>query len=98
MPIDQRKCRDYIRRTFNVHQVNKETDCLVPGHGWRHNQLFFPSTQTTTPTLTRKVQQFHFVVWPDFGVPSDAGSMVTFVRAVRSEVLEEHGPMVVHCR
>lgn len=69
--------------------------------------LPFPSPSLPPPSLIspsppqapepRTVIQFHFAVWPDFGVPEDASSMLKFVRRVRSHVQSDHGPMVVHC-
>ena len=59
--------------------------------------LFFPP-QATQVGDSRKVVQYHFTAWPDFGVPSEVGSMVKFVCEIRSQVEDDHGPMVIHCR
>ncbi|KAJ8319954.1 hypothetical protein KUTeg_001541 [Tegillarca granosa] len=47
----------------------------------------------------RKVFQFHFLTWPDYGVPSDPGSVLNFLNVVNSkqECIPDAGPIVVHC-
>ena len=45
----------------------------------------------------RSITQFHFTVWPDFGVPQEASAMLKFVRHVRRYVTPTQGPMLVHC-
>ena len=42
--------------------------------------------------------QYHFISWPDYGVPSSAGPLLMFVDEVRSDYNLFEGPMVVHCR
>lgn len=48
---------------------------------------------------SRDIFQFHYITWPDFGVPSSPTAFLEFLRRVRSEgVLETSvGPAVVHC-
>lgn len=48
---------------------------------------------------TRKVFQYHFMTWPDYGVPGDPGSVLDFLNIVNSkqESIEGAGPIVVHC-
>ena len=46
----------------------------------------------------REVTQFHFTSWPDHGVPDSTSSMLEFVRRIRSTVLPEDGPIIIHCR
>ena len=46
----------------------------------------------------RKVVQYHFTAWPDFGVPDEVDSMLKFVSKIRSQAEDDHGPMVIHCR
>lgn len=44
----------------------------------------------------RIVKHFHFVAWPDHGVPSELESLDRFVEDLQTE--EENGkPVVVHC-
>nr|XP_023013201.1 tyrosine-protein phosphatase non-receptor type 61F isoform X1 [Leptinotarsa decemlineata]XP_023013203.1 tyrosine-protein phosphatase non-receptor type 61F isoform X1 [Leptinotarsa decemlineata] len=47
----------------------------------------------------RDILQFHYITWPDFGVPTSPTAFLEFLRKVRdAEVLESTvGPAVVHC-
>ncbi len=47
----------------------------------------------------KAVTQWHYLTWPDFGVPRSPGSFLNFLMAVRrSGGLESDvGPPVVHC-
>ena len=46
----------------------------------------------------REVRQFHFLVWPDHGVPQYATALLSFRKRVVRYHSEKRGPMVVHCR
>ena len=48
---------------------------------------------------SRNVLHFHYIRWPDFGVPQTPNVFLEFLMAVRSAgVLEaDVGPAVVHC-
>ena len=45
------------------------------------------------------ILQFHFIVWPDNGVPNPLDSLVRFVRQVRHEMnrFPQAGPTIIHC-
>ncbi|XP_074611760.1 receptor-type tyrosine-protein phosphatase S-like isoform X5 [Acropora palmata] len=45
----------------------------------------------------RQVQQFHFLVWPDKGVPRHATAVLALRRKVRMNHYNNKSPMVVHC-
>ncbi|XP_021957927.1 tyrosine-protein phosphatase corkscrew isoform X2 [Folsomia candida] len=47
----------------------------------------------------RVIYQFHFIAWPDHGVPDDPGCVLNFLSEVnfRQESLDGAGPIVVHC-
>ncbi|XP_015753443.1 PREDICTED: receptor-type tyrosine-protein phosphatase mu-like [Acropora digitifera] len=45
----------------------------------------------------RQVQQFHFLVWPDKGVPRHATAVLALRRKVRMNHNDNKSPMVVHC-
>ena len=46
---------------------------------------------------TRTVRQFHYLEWPDHGVPKTAESFRQFMDAVTATDADLTGPMVVHC-
>ncbi|KAI0217927.1 Tyrosine-protein phosphatase non-receptor type 11 [Lamellibrachia satsuma] len=52
-----------------------------------------------TQELSRKVYQFHFKSWPDHGVPSDPGCVLSFLQDIgdKQESIPDAGPVVVHC-
>ena len=65
-----------------------------------------PHPSSPTPPLqygnedsTRHVQQFHFLAWPDHGVPDYPTDILTFHQCVRNyhSRCTAAGPMVVHC-
>ncbi|XP_052105247.1 receptor-type tyrosine-protein phosphatase epsilon-like [Mytilus californianus] len=59
-------------------------------------RLIMISNNTDTKQKERKVHQFHFIQWPDHGVP-DSIKLVHFYRKVKSEHCDQNGPMDVHC-
>ena len=45
----------------------------------------------------REVQQFHFTVWPDHGVPKYSTTLLSFQKKIdKFHDHKKHGPMVVH--
>ena len=48
----------------------------------------------------RRVVQYHFTSWPDYGVPEYAGPILTFLKHIKANhtSLREKGPLLVHCR
>ncbi|XP_030114100.4 receptor-type tyrosine-protein phosphatase mu [Taeniopygia guttata] len=48
--------------------------------------------------LPRAVEQFHYLLWPDHGVPRNPSQLLCLVEVVNKRVLEAHaGPVLVHC-
>ncbi|XP_076472570.1 tyrosine-protein phosphatase non-receptor type 11-like [Babylonia areolata] len=47
----------------------------------------------------RKIFQFYFHTWPDYGVPSDPGSVLHVLHMVNTqqEDVPDAGPIIVHC-
>ena len=60
------------------------------------NLFFYDHLQTNE---VREVYHFHYITWPDFGVPSSPVSFLMFLEAVREKgVLGQNvGPAVIHC-
>ena len=44
------------------------------------------------------VRHFHFLRWPDFGVPNSPDALLSFIRKVNDNTPPDGGPVVVHCR
>nr|CAB3265280.1 tyrosine-protein phosphatase non-receptor type 2-like [Phallusia mammillata] len=47
----------------------------------------------------RIIYQFHYIAWPDFGVPESPNAFLEFLTCVRSKKVLENdvGPPVIHC-
>ncbi|XP_038079237.1 uncharacterized protein LOC119746392 [Patiria miniata] len=45
----------------------------------------------------RALRQYQFTAWPVHGVPKKSDQMLNFIRTVRAHLLENSGPLVVHC-
>ena len=43
------------------------------------------------------ISHYHFLGWPDHGVPQFATSLIGFIRRVRSRYNKSGPPMLVHC-
>ena len=54
--------------------------------------------QSSAQMPVREVKQFHFLKWPDHGVPNYATALLHFRKRVHNYHPEKRGPMVVHCR
>ena len=54
--------------------------------------------QSRVPMPVREVRQFHFLVWPDHGVPQYATNLLSFRKRILKYHPEKRGPMTVHCR
>lgn len=62
----------------------------------------FANFNVRTFTLTKnnvekRVTQFHFIGWPDHGVPTDSIPFLEFIMKVKSNIHSGNGPIVVHC-
>ena len=48
--------------------------------------------------MGRRVKQYHFIAWPDHGVPRKYDDFLKFMEQVMDNVNPSDGPTVVHCR
>ena len=55
----------------------------------------FQTSKPDTPPLN--VTHYHFLGWPDHGVPKFATSLIAFIRRVRKSHKKDGPPMLVHC-
>ena len=46
----------------------------------------------------REIKQFHYIGWPDMGVPEYATPVLAFIDVVNRSNPGDVGPIVVHCR
>lgn len=63
-----------------------------------HNLSVFRLTELNSGD-SHSILHFHYITWPDFGVPQSPEAFYKFLNVVRaSGVLEPNvGPAVVHC-
>ena len=59
-------------------------------------RTFYISMQGST--VGRRVKQYHFVSWPDHGVPATSSDLLEFMEQVRGNFNAADGPTIVHCR
>nr|CAG4651608.1 EOG090X01LO [Triops cancriformis] len=78
---------------YHVYEVH-----LVSEHIWCDDYLvrsfYLKNVQTGE---TRTVTQFHFLSWPDKGVPSSIKALLEFRRKVNKSYRGRSCPIVVHC-
>ncbi|GAB1602220.1 tyrosine-protein phosphatase non-receptor type 11-like [Argonauta hians] len=60
---------------------------------------FEVSRKTNKVESPRRIFHYHFMIWPDYGVPSDPGTVLNFLQMVneQQESIPDSGPFVVHC-
>jgi netrin-G3 ligand len=60
---------------------------------------FYPSFQNEEPDVPPlQVIQFHYLAWPDHGVPKNAISMINFIKRVRrAHAYDRQDLLLVHC-
>ncbi|XP_072016801.1 receptor-type tyrosine-protein phosphatase delta-like [Amphiura filiformis] len=46
---------------------------------------------------SREITQFHFLFWPDMGVPSYAAPLLRFIKVAKNFNPPKAGPTIVHC-
>ncbi|XP_071942836.1 receptor-type tyrosine-protein phosphatase eta-like [Antedon mediterranea] len=46
---------------------------------------------------TRKIKHFHFLDWPDHGVPATGSPLIRFIQMVRLHIPDDNTPTLVHC-
>ncbi len=62
------------------------------------NELFRVIYQVNNDEV-KQVRQFHFMSWPDFGVPRHATPLLHFLRRVRNaHSYDNPKPLLIHCR
>ncbi|XP_033629201.1 tyrosine-protein phosphatase 10D-like isoform X2 [Asterias rubens] len=46
---------------------------------------------------TKQVRQFHYLAWPDHGVPDSSSTLKNFIHTVREQIPSNGTPTIVHC-
>ncbi|CAD5110669.1 DgyrCDS46 [Dimorphilus gyrociliatus] len=78
---------------YNTYEVH-----LVSEHMWSDDYVvrsfYLKNIQTNE---TRTVSQFHYLTWPELGVPHSVKSILDFRRKVNKSYKARSCPIVVHC-
>eukprot|EP00918_Siedleckia_nematoides_P051292 GHVU01112242.1.p1 GENE.GHVU01112242.1~~GHVU01112242.1.p1 ORF type:complete len:571 (+),score=52.83 GHVU01112242.1:3-1715(+) len=78
---------------YHIYEVH-----LVSEHIWCDDYLvrsfYLKNLQTSE---TRTVTQFHFLTWPDLGIPAQTKALLDFRRKVNKSYRGRSSPIVVHC-
>ncbi|XP_022215522.1 tyrosine-protein phosphatase non-receptor type 61F isoform X2 [Drosophila obscura] len=100
----QIKCHQYWPNQFGPEKALKLKDELLTVELVRCEEYqnfvrrWFKLTDLETQK-SREVMQFHYVTWPDFGIPSSPDAFLKFLQQVRDSgcLSNDVGPAVVHC-
>ncbi|XP_019879086.1 tyrosine-protein phosphatase non-receptor type 61F isoform X2 [Aethina tumida] len=99
----QEKCYQYWPQIGPDHLLTLADVGLTVEYVKQHDHSYYLTREfrlTDTETgESRDIVQFHYITWPDFGVPGSPTAFLEFLRRVRSaNVLEPTvGPAIVHC-
>ncbi|RDD42223.1 Receptor-type tyrosine-protein phosphatase delta [Trichoplax sp. H2] len=52
---------------------------------------------TNGESMSREIRHFHFLAWPDHGVPERLKPFILFLKRVKALSEKDEGPMIVHC-
>lgn len=78
---------------YHIYEVH-----LISEHAWCDDYVvrsfFLKNLQTNE---TRTISQFHFLTWPNLGVPSSTKTLLDFRRKVNKSYRGRSCPIVVHC-
>ncbi|XP_053706117.1 tyrosine-protein phosphatase non-receptor type 1-like isoform X2 [Synchiropus splendidus] len=96
------KCAQYWPRSLQEDLLFDDVNfkvCLVSEEGDADFSVRLLELHNLTTGTFREILHFHYLTWPDFGVPDSPTSFLNFLFKVReSGCLEKrHGPVVVHC-
>lgn len=64
----------------------------------RHTEFVMRTINAEKDGESRTILQFHYVSWPDHGIPSSTRPMLDMIALVREYQPGHDPPIVVHCR
>jgi receptor-type tyrosine-protein phosphatase F len=75
-----------------------DTEMIVTlSHEEQYPEFLIRTLQIQNGGVTRVVHHFHFVTWPDHGVPESTAGTIALLRKAKSTRGASTAPMVVHC-
>jgi len=96
------KCHQYwpvnAGDSYELESVGLQLTHIESSPGQHYTVRTFKLTNTETGE-SREIFHFHYINWPDFGVPQCPDSFLEYLQAVRDSgsLDDEVGPAVVHC-
>ncbi|XP_061677448.1 receptor-type tyrosine-protein phosphatase eta-like isoform X2 [Syngnathoides biaculeatus] len=91
------KCEQYWHSsTKHFEYIRVTTTSEIPLDDWTIRDFEIKNVKTAE---TRSVRQFHFIAWPDHGVPETTELLISFRHLVREHMdqYSTNSPTVVHC-
>ncbi|CAH1784459.1 unnamed protein product [Owenia fusiformis] len=62
-----------------------------------YKEFTIRTLRATKKGETRVIKQYHYIKWPDHGVPDSALPILDMIAMVREDQSQEEPPLVVHC-
>jgi len=90
-PLDIGDTMTYVEEGYEISLVSETVNTNFAVRTLKLSQL--------KSSESRTIFHFHYIAWPDFGVPESPNAFLEFLTCVRSyKVLEEDvGPPIIHC-
>ena len=97
---DEQTLADYTTRSLLVQVCEWVFDSFTAGTSSYTNTVHYTVYTQLKGSSEHglKVTQFHFIAWPDHGVPDYATPILAFHRKIKKHHRPSKGPMLVHCR
>ncbi|XP_042571862.1 receptor-type tyrosine-protein phosphatase eta-like, partial [Cyprinus carpio] len=94
--LGQVKCEKYWpSNTKHYHNISVTTTSEIELESWTIREFRIKNVKTAE---SRYIRQFHFMAWPDHGVPQTTDILIDFRHLVRGNMEQYscHSPTVVH--
>ena len=97
--LEKKVLADYTVRKLVVKMVKTNIVLLVDWYYVIGPNFQADDNDTEAMDVCLEVEQFHYTVWPDHGVPKYATSMLLFHKCVFEHHKRKLGsPLLIHCR
>jgi len=91
------KCEQYWPKTLNE-TIQFGQVSVTMTNEQDYTSYFVRHFTAKVKSETRHLTQFHFVAWPDFGVPAHPQLLVDYIKVVRQCIGQQiEPPTIVHC-
>ncbi|EAW88700.1 protein tyrosine phosphatase, non-receptor type 6, isoform CRA_a [Homo sapiens] len=102
MPLSRRAVRCQGRKGSQglpLHSTLCAAIEVIPSVTQTGSSSFLSEISSMAPDLIREIWHYQYLSWPDHGVPSEPGGVLSFLDQInqRQESLPHAGPIIVHC-